>query len=99
MNQQTTFPTIKLYSIDCSTGCSCCSSENFRQGFYTDKAEPEKLIAEWQQGNGNPLASQYARRGIYKLEEHDAEQLPDGRIIIGSRIYESSGFQGRLDDY
>jgi hypothetical protein len=33
------------------------------------------------------LASQYARRGVYIIKEYDAEQLPDGRVIIGNRIF------------
>ena len=72
----------KMWYIACSTGCSCCAYENFDQGFYDNPEEPQAIIDEWQKGNGNPLASQYAKYGRYQLCEAEVEILPDGRWIV-----------------
>ena len=69
----------KVWYIECRTGCSCCADENFDQGFY-DK---------WLTGNGNPLASQYARYGRYILHETKAEILPDGRWIVKGKVFDA----------
>lgn len=44
------------------------------------------------------VASQYSKTGIYVIEEHDAEVLPDGRLIIDHRVL--PGFcDETFDDY
>ena len=48
-----------VYWISCSTGCSCCSDQNFDYGFFLDKNEAEARANKWRNGDGNPLASQY----------------------------------------
>jgi hypothetical protein len=78
---------IKSFLIAARTGCTCCSSENFCQGPYTDKSRAEAIIAEWQKGNGNPLSSQYSRFGNYSIEEHDAEEISGGRFIINDKVW------------
>lgn len=78
----------KVWYIECRTGCSCCASENFDQGFYDNPKEPQALIDKWRQGIDNPLASQYARYGIYHLIEDEAEILPDGRWIVAGSVFE-----------
>lgn len=62
-------------------------SENFDQGFYFDEETPQKIIERWRKGDGNPLASQYARYGRYRLRSAEAEILPDGRIIVGNVVF------------
>ena len=76
----------KVWWIEATTGCSCCSYQNFNQGFYFNKEEPQAIIDKWSKGIDNPLASQYARYGRYYLGEEEAEILPDGRIIVGDKI-------------
>lgn len=83
------FPTKKVWYIHCMTGCSCCSYENFYQGFYEDKQEACQIIDQYNKGIGNPLCSQYAKYGRYCLEEAEAELLPDGRVIVESSVYSS----------
>lgn len=82
------FEKIKLWYIACSTGCSCCANENFDWGFYDNPEEPRETIDRWSRGNGNPLASQYAKYGRYHLIEAEAELLPDGRIIIDNTVFD-----------
>jgi hypothetical protein len=77
----------KIYTIDASTGCTCCSGENFEEGPYTDPDQPQAIIDRWRRGDDNPLASQYARYGRYSLREYTAEELPGGRFIIGDRVW------------
>jgi len=79
--------TQKIYLINARTGCSCCASENFTQGPYTDEAEVKEIVANWRKGIGNPLASQYSRYGNYSIEEHDAEVISGGRFIIGDDVW------------
>lgn len=76
-----------VWYIAASTGCTCCSYENFDQGFYFDEEEPKKIIEEWKKGNGNPLASQFSKYGRYSLHKEEAEILPDGRMIIGDGVF------------
>lgn len=77
-----------VWWISCSTGCSCCASENFDLGFWDDPSEPQAMIDQWRKGFGNPLASQYAKYGRYSLHQETAEILPDGRMIIDSTVFD-----------
>lgn len=78
----------KMWYIACSTGCSCCAYENFDEGFYDNPEEPQAIIDKWLKGDGNPLASQYAKYGRYQLCEVEVEILPDGRWIVdGSTVF------------
>lgn len=76
---------VKAYTIHCGTGCSCCSDDNHYCGPYSTR----EVANRWKQDfhNRKKLASQYAENGRYTIEEHDAEILPDGRVIIDSRIF------------
>lgn len=77
--------TTKAYMVYCSTGCSCCSYDNHWRGPYTARSIAEEKVVSFQ---AIPLvASQYARRGNYHIKEHNAEVLPDGRIIIEDRLF------------
>lgn len=78
----------KVWYIECMTGCTCCSYENFMQGFYDNPEEPQALIDQWNEGKNNPLSSQYAKYGRYKLYETEAEILPDGRWIVDGTIFQ-----------
>ena len=77
----------KVWWIEATTGCSCCAYQNFNQGFYFNKEEPQAIIDKWSKGIDNPLASQYAKYGRYYLGEEEAEVLPDGRIIVGDKVF------------
>jgi len=81
-----------LYRIECRTGCTCCSSENHYRGFYPSREEAKARIDRFNQGIDNPLASQYARYGVYGIEACEAEQLPDGRLIVDDRVYPGDSF-------
>lgn len=81
-----------VWYIDCSTGCSCCAYENFNQGFYTNEEEVNEVVAKWRKGEGNPLASQYAKYGIYYIIKEEAEILPDGRMIVDNKVYSANYF-------
>lgn len=86
----------EVWYIEASTGCLCCASENFDQGFYLNKEEPQAIIDEWKIGNGNPLASQYAKYGRYYLHKTEAEILPDGRMIINGSIFNADDLGCRI---
>ena len=79
----------KVWYISCSTGCSCCSDQNFDQGFYDNPEEPQALIDKWLSGKDNPLASQYAKYGRYHLCETEAEILPDDRWIVEGTVFDA----------
>ena len=87
----------KLWAIYCATGCTCCSYENFTQGFYEFEIVARAVIAEYEQGIGNPLGSQFARYGRYYLQEYEAELLPNGRMIVDDEVYDQ-GYFGRIYD-
>lgn len=81
-----------VYWISCSTGCSCCSDQNFDYGFFFDKSEAEAQANKWRNGDGNPLASQYAKYGRYYVHSDEAEILSDGRAIVDGHIFEPDSF-------
>ena len=85
-----------VWYIRCRTGCSCCANRNFDWGFYDNPEEPKAIIEEWSKGDGNPLASQYARYGCYHLAEVEAEILPDDRIIVDNTVFDEE-WQGVID--
>lgn len=85
-----------VYWIAASTGCSCCSYENFDYGFFFDKEEPQAIIDRWSKGDRNPLASQYAKYGRYSLMEGEAEILPDGRMIVEGSVFDPQDYPEHL---
>ena len=83
---------MKAYLIDCHTGCTCCSNENHYRGPYETKEIAQKRIDFFYHGAWAPLASQYAKRGCYYIEEVDYEVLQDGRVILDDRVYKDLEF-------
>lgn len=75
---------MKAYIVNCSTGCTCCSYQNHSCGPYLTREHAEDACRRFLETKR--LASQYARRGVYEIEECEAEQLPDGRLIIGNIV-------------
>lgn len=67
------------------TGCTCCRSDNRIFGPFKEldsaKSRRESNIAS------KNFASQYTTTGRHTLGSSEAEQLPDGRLIIGSRVF------------
>lgn len=78
---------MKVYKIECRTGCSCCSEENHYRGLYETKEEAQARIDRFKRGIDYPLASQYSIYGNYTLEEFDAEEINGNRLIIENKVY------------
>ncbi len=76
---------LKVFMVECSTGCSCCSNENHDRGPYSTQEIAVKKIELFRQKK--LLASQYSKTGVYCLQECDAEQLEDGRLIVENKVY------------
>lgn len=85
-------PVIDLWYIECRTGCSCCSDQNFNIGFYKTIEEAGVVVEKYRRGEGNPLASQYAKYGRYEVHSCKAEILPDGRMIISDEVFSKDYF-------
>lgn len=81
MTEATKIEKTTLYSIDCRTGCSCCRGENHSRGLYATYEEAERRVKNFE--SMPLLASQYSKTGRYAIQVHEAERLPDGRIIVG----------------
>ena len=77
---------IKAFIINCRTGCTCCSYENFSEGFFKTQEDAERRIKRYLSGKDYPLASQFAKYGTYNVEEVILEDLKDGRFIVDNRI-------------
>jgi hypothetical protein len=90
----------KVYLIECRTGCSCCSSENHYRGPFRTKEDAERRIAYFKSPDSAfwPLASQYSRRGNYRVEEHDMEKTQSGRVVIGDHVIDDLKFIEVLPD-
>ena len=82
----------KVYSIYCSTGCTCCSYENHTLGFYKTKEDAERRIQYFldPKAHNNPLSSQYESKGRYSVNEHTYEIILGCRMIVDDeRVYSS----------
>lgn len=88
---------MKAYIVQCSTGCSCCSYENHACGPYSSREEAEKACDDFRRNKR--LSSQYAPQGRYDIEEYEAEQLPDGRLIIGNIVFRGFTEWGQRIDF
>lgn len=77
---------VEGWFVHCETGCSCCRDENHYRGPYASLEDAERRRAFFQT---HPiLGSQYAPKGRYCIGEPcTAELLPDGRVIIESRVF------------
>lgn len=83
------------YFVYCSTGCTCCASENHTRGPFSSE-EIAKKKAEYYK-SVPILASQYASKGRYHIEGPcDVEQLPDGRLIIRDVVFD--GFKDEITE-
>lgn len=89
-----------IWVIECRTGCTCCSSDNFTQGPYPTEEAALIVKLEYEAGNGNPLASQYSKHGVYNIEKWEIEILPDGRWIHEHNLFrEGDDIRELLDSY
>ena len=78
------FEKIKVWIVHCRTGCTCCASENHYRGPFKTKEKAEEMAKSY---HDLPLlASQFARRGLYRVGEWTAEVLPDGRLIVDDTV-------------
>ena len=87
------FPKVKIWLVECSTGCTCCSDENHTRGPFSTREIALQRTLKYRELR--ILASQYAARGVYYIQESEAEQLPDGRLISGGTVY--NGFADQYD--
>lgn len=83
------------FIVEARTGCSCCVGENHHRGPYKTREYAEKMVGTFKEMR--LLASQFAPRGSYHIEEHEAEQLPDGRLIILDRVFPGFAEDGNSD--
>jgi hypothetical protein len=88
---------VKAFIIECRTGCSCCAYENHYRGPYSSREVADAVAKRFY--DNKLLASQYARNGVYDVQEYDAEILPDGRIIIDNTVFANFMDDGIEDDY
>lgn len=72
------------YIIHASTGCTCCSEDNFVSGIYETIDEAKERVDEYR--IGPRLASQFASRGRYSIQKIEYEELYDGRVIMDDLI-------------
>ncbi len=80
---------MKIWLIECRTGCTCCSYDNHYRGPYKSKEDAERRI-EYYRSKGSkfwPVASQYASRGSYSIEEHEVELLSGDRFIVDDNVH------------
>jgi hypothetical protein len=81
------FEVMDVWFVEASTGCSCCSDENFVAGPFIRRSDAEACVAAYKRGRR--LASQYAANGVYRIRDAEkGELLPDGRIIVGDSVYQ-----------
>lgn len=78
------FPEVDTFAILCTTGCTCCRSENH---WFTGFTSAEVAIAYAQSlWNSKHICSQYSAHGHYGVYQFKGELLPDGRIIVQDRV-------------
>lgn len=75
----------KVWFVEASTGCSCCSDENFTAGPFLTEEEAQTQARIYE--GGRRLASRYAKNGRYYVHADEAEPLGDGRFIVGDVVW------------
>ena len=79
----------KCYRIVCKTGCM---EDSHYRGWYETKESAQARIDRFLAGIDYPVASQYARRGRYHIEECIFEPISKNRIIVDSnKLIASAG--------
>lgn len=81
-----TMPVNTAYIIVGSTGCSCCSNENFAEGPYFDPDDAERSINHYR--SYKRLASQYADRGHWRILEYKNARIYGDKILIEDHIFD-----------
>lgn len=91
-------PSTAAYFTISTTGCTCCRQENQIEGpFLSLEDARSNRDANYRT---KQFASQYADHGVHKIGWAPYEQLPDGRLIIGDRIFQpETTFIGHPDNY
>ena len=86
------------YIIHGSTGCSCCSNDNFIEGLYEDQDSAIDSVISHRKNH--TVCSQYSDTGIYTIREIQYEEISDGRIIIEGYVFNDKNFviEGNLAD-
>ena len=84
--------TYPIWLILCRTGCTCCACENHYRGPYVTAADAERRVESFLREDSDfwPLASQYARRGVYRVEEYQVEKIDRDRVILDGRVYQAA---------
>lgn len=79
----------KCFILRVSTGCTCCSNENFIEGVWRTREAADKRAEHHRERR--TLASQYARDGNQSVAEVDYE-LAGTWIILDGRYVVAGGF-------
>ena len=90
----------KIYFIECcTTGCTCYSDENHYIGPYKTKEDAERRVDYFLHGKNAdyPIASQYAKRGRYNVEECTIEEIGNNRSIIDENTVYSNDELGMIE--
>lgn len=81
------FPKIAIWFVSATTGCTCCSSDNFEAGPFMTLTDAEACVKDFTARRR--LASQYSPNGNYHISDAcTGELLPDGRIIYDDHVYD-----------
>lgn len=89
----------EIWVIECSTGCTCCTNENFTEGPYLTEEDAIAVKTRYESGHGNPLASQCTKYGVYEIEKWEIEVLPDGRWIHDHNVFNEGFYPRTLLDH
>ena len=81
-----------------STGCTCCSSDNFVEGIFHTLEEASRRVHS--HTKNCTVASQFSKTGRYTIQKISYEKiLHDGRIIIGNNVFDEEEFWMTGDDF
>lgn len=81
---------IRIWLIECRTGCTCCQYENHMRGPYRNSEDASRRMNHYlTAGKYHPLASQFAPRGRYAVQSKDVELISNGRFIIDDTVINS----------
>lgn len=84
------------YAVRVSTGCTCCSNENFIEGPYRAKEAAEASASS--HNRGRTLRSQYAENGRQEILELPYEMAGDW-IILDARYAVKAPFLDESEDF
>jgi hypothetical protein len=85
---------MKLFAIECRTGCTCCSCDNHYRGPYKTSEDAQRRINYFLSPDSKAFSSCVlgSNGPPHIIRELDAEEIDSNRWIINNRVFNRTSF-------